>query len=65
MVYSVVEALAVGAVTGSVGRRLARSMATRDGDDVDEQDARLVLGALISGATAALVLDALRFVFGA
>ncbi|HET6846898.1 MAG TPA: HEAT repeat domain-containing protein, partial [Anaerolineales bacterium] len=63
-IYSVIESLAVGAAAGTVGRTVARAMAIRDGDEVDEQDARLVLGALIAGAVAATLLGLLRFAFG-
>jgi hypothetical protein len=64
MVYWLIESLVVGAVSGSIGHRVARTMATRDGDVVDEQDARLVLGALISGVAAAVIVGVLRFAFG-
>jgi hypothetical protein len=63
-VYSMIESLAVGAASGTVGRTVARAIAIRDGDEVDEQDARLVLGALIAGAIATVVLGALRYLFG-
>jgi hypothetical protein len=64
IIYWLIESLVVGAVSGSIGHRVARAMATRDGEAVDEQDARLVLGALISGVTAAAIVGVLRFVFG-
>ncbi len=64
MVYGLIESLVVGGVLGNVGRRAAHAMAVREGEDVDEQDARLVLAALASGAAGAAAVGILRFVFG-
>jgi hypothetical protein len=61
MVYALIESLVIGAITGSVGSRAIRATATRAGDDVEEQDARLVLGALASGAICVIAVEVLRF----
>jgi hypothetical protein len=64
MVYWVLESLVIGGVSGTIARRAAQTMAERTGDEVEEQDARLVLGALIGGAMAAVAVGVLRFLSG-
>ena len=57
LLYYLVPSMAAGAAFGTVGSRVARAMAGRLGWETGEGDLVPVFGALVEGATSALVVD--------
>jgi hypothetical protein len=61
--YFLAASVIMGASSGTLGSRIAQAIAGRLGWEIAEGDLLPVIGALLEGATAALVVDVLAFFF--